>query len=62
MPLGKEEDFKWNNAFSLYDFYGHALAQKPLPWVSWNKQLIRAHKNVEHSQHRKTLYIGIEAV
>ena len=31
MPGSKEEDFKKNNAFSLYDLiYGHALAQEPL--------------------------------
>ena len=28
----REEDFKRNNAFSLYDLHGHALAQEPLPW------------------------------
>ena len=32
MPGSREEDFKRNNAFSLYDLYGHALAQEPLPW------------------------------
>ena len=31
MPGSREEDFKKNNAFSLYDLYGHALAQEPLP-------------------------------
>ena len=31
MPGSKEEDFERNNAFSLYDLYGHALAQVPLP-------------------------------
>ena len=31
MPGCREEDFKKNNAFSLYDLYGHALAQEPLP-------------------------------
>ena len=25
-----------NNAFLLYDLYGHSLAQEPLPWGSWN--------------------------
>ena len=30
MPRTKEENFKGNNAFLLYDFYGHALAQEPL--------------------------------
>ena len=30
MP-GSKEDFYRNNAFSLYDLYGHALAQEPLP-------------------------------
>ena len=30
MPGSKEEDFKRNNAFSLYDLYGHTLAQEPL--------------------------------
>ena len=30
MPVSEEEDFKKNNAFSLYDLiYGHALAQEP---------------------------------
>ena len=32
MPRTREEDFKRNNAFSLYDLYGHALAQELLPW------------------------------
>ena len=32
MPGSREEDFKKNNAFSLYDLYGHTLAQEPLPW------------------------------
>ena len=27
MPGSKEEDFERNNAFSLYDLYGHTLAQ-----------------------------------
>ena len=27
MPGSREEDFKRNNAFSLYDLYDHALAQ-----------------------------------
>ena len=26
--------FKKNNAFSLYDLYGHTLGQEPLPWRS----------------------------
>ena len=30
MP-GSKEDFLRNNAFSLYYFYGHTLAQEPLP-------------------------------
>ena len=29
MPGSREEDFKRNNAFTLYDFYNHALAQEP---------------------------------
>ena len=33
MPRTGEEDFKRNNAFTLYDLYGHALAQEPLPRV-----------------------------
>ena len=33
MPGSKEEDFKRNNAFSLYDLYGQTLAQEPLPRV-----------------------------
>ena len=33
MHGSREEDFKRNNAFSLYDLYGHALAQEPLPQV-----------------------------
>ena len=32
MPGSKEEDFKRNNAFSLYDIYGQTLAQEPLLW------------------------------
>ena len=35
---GSREDFKRNNAFSLYDLYGHALAQEPLPKELWNLQ------------------------
>ena len=31
MLRSREEDFERNNAFSLYDLYGHALAQEPLP-------------------------------
>ena len=31
MPESREEDFKRNYAFSLYDLYGHTLAQEPLP-------------------------------
>ena len=31
MPGSREEDFQRNNAFSLYDLYGLALAQEPLP-------------------------------
>ena len=31
MPGSREEDFQRNNAFSLYDLYGHALAQEPCP-------------------------------
>ena len=27
----KEDDFYRKNAFPLYDLYGHALAQEPLP-------------------------------
>ena len=34
MPGSK--DFLRNNAFSLYDLYGHTLAQKPLPRGSRN--------------------------
>ena len=30
MP-GSREDFKRNNDFSVYDLYGHAQAQEPLP-------------------------------
>ena len=30
MPGSREEDFKRNNVFSLYDLYGHAIAQEPL--------------------------------
>ena len=28
---GVMKDFKRNNVFLLYDLYGHALAQEPLP-------------------------------
>ena len=31
LPGSREENFKRNNAFSLYDLYGHALAQEPRP-------------------------------
>ena len=31
MPGGREEESKRNNTFSLYDLYGHALDQEPLP-------------------------------
>ena len=31
MHGSREEDFKRNNAFSLYDLYGHTLAQEPKP-------------------------------
>ena len=34
MPRSKEEDFFFrNNAFSLYDLYGHAPAQELCPGV-----------------------------
>ena len=32
MPGSREEDFKRNYKFLLYDLYGHAQAQEPLPW------------------------------
>ena len=38
---GSREDFKRNNAFSLYDLYDHALTQEPLPHGSWNLQFCR---------------------
>ena len=31
MPVSREEDFYRKNAFPLYDLYGHALAQEPMP-------------------------------
>ena len=31
MPGSREEDFKIDIAFSLYNLYGHALAQEPCP-------------------------------
>ena len=31
MPGSREEDFKGNNAFSLYDLYGHTLNKNPCP-------------------------------
>ena len=31
MSKSIKEDFKRNNAFSLYGFYGHALAKNPCP-------------------------------
>ena len=34
MPRSRAEDFYRNNTFSLYDLYGYALAQEPLPWGS----------------------------
>ena len=36
MPGGREEDLKKNNAFSLYDLYGHTLSHEPLPRWSCN--------------------------
>ena len=33
MPGSREEEFKKNNAFSLYNLYGHVLAQTPAPGV-----------------------------
>ena len=33
---GSKDDFKRNNAFILYDLYGHTLAQEPQHWGSWN--------------------------
>ena len=36
MPGSKEEDFKRNNACSLYELYNHAQAQEPLPLGSCN--------------------------
>ena len=33
MPGSREEDFQRNNAFSLYDLYGHAPAKNPCPGV-----------------------------
>ena len=40
MPLSREEDFSRNNVFSLYDLYGHTLAQEPLPGVMKFKNLV----------------------
>ena len=37
-PRVKEEDFGINNVFSLYKFYGYALAQEPMPRESLNLQ------------------------
>ena len=31
MPGSREEDFKRNNSFILYELYGHTLAQEPPP-------------------------------
>ena len=31
MPGSREEDFNRTIIFSLYDLYGHTLAQEPLP-------------------------------
>ena len=31
MPWSREEDFKRNNALSLYDLYGTPLHKKPCP-------------------------------
>ena len=31
MPQSIEEDFKRNNAISVYDLYGHTLAKNPCP-------------------------------
>ena len=31
MPQSIEEDFKRNNAISLYDLYGHTLAKNHFP-------------------------------
>ena len=35
---GEEKRFFLNNEFSLYNLYGHAPAQEPLPRGSWNLQ------------------------
>ena len=40
MPGSREEDFKRNNVFPLYD---HALAQEPLPPGSWKLQFLGHH-------------------
>ena len=34
--IKREVDFSRNNALTLYDLYGHAPAQEPIPWGSWN--------------------------
>ena len=34
----REENKIRNNSCSLYDLFGHALAQEFLPWESWNLQ------------------------
>ena len=31
MSNTREDDFKRNNSFSLYDLYGNTLAHEPLP-------------------------------
>ena len=36
MPGSREEDFKRNNALSLYGLNGHTLTQEPLTLGTWN--------------------------
>ena len=56
MPSSREEDFKINNAFSLnnlqrlFDLYGHAPAQEPLPRGSWNLQFSNVDELLQNYQ------------
>ena len=43
MPGSKGEDFLRNDAISVYDLFGHTLAQEPLPRVSYNLQFCRSY-------------------
>ena len=39
MPGSREKDFSRNNAFLLYDLYGHAPAQEILSFINQKKSI-----------------------